>query len=90
MEATKKNWPSLREGLAGMDRYEVIGGLAGMLGNTFVSLANDLVGWGFVLFLVSNFFLLQVFWRNRMPVLVVMTLWYSVWSANGVANYFGG
>ncbi|WP_295436545.1 hypothetical protein, partial [Thiolapillus sp.] len=46
-------------------------------------------GWGFVLFLVSNFFLIQVFWKNRMPVLVVMTLWYVFWSTNGVINHFG-
>ncbi len=84
-----KQWPSLKEGLRSMDPREVIGGLCGMLGNTLVSMTNGAAGWGFVLFLVSNFFLIQVFWKNRMPVLVIMTLWYAFWSTNGVINYFG-
>ncbi len=62
---------------------------SGVLGNTLVSMTNGAAGWGFVLFLVSNFFLIQVFWKNRMPVLVVMTLWYVFWSTNGVINHFG-
>ena len=86
---SRKPWPSLREGLSQMDRKELIGGVAGMLGNTLVSMPSvSMTGWGFILFLVSNFFLIQVFWRNRMPVLVVMTLWYSTWSLNGIINYW--
>ncbi|MCP4121406.1 MAG: hypothetical protein GY751_06595 [Bacteroidetes bacterium] len=70
-----------------MNKVEWAGSITGLIGAAVLSTNTSLSGWGFVLFLISNLFLIFYAFQNRANGLLTMQLGFTATSVLGITRW---